>query len=792
MPVSQQSDKTVLTHPSGSSAEVYLYGATLTSWKSAGKEHIFLSEKAILDGSKAIRGGIPLVFPVFGKGKAPHVTASLPQHGFARISRWKLANSSEDAHSVTAQFGLDHTMISDEYRKAWPYDFSLIYTVKLSAESIETHLKIHNVGDKSFDFNTLLHTYFLIPDVHKVRVIGLSGLDYHDKVSSKFSKQEGEVVIRNEVDSVYANAPSENIQIQYGVQEQGAAEGINVHKNGLGDIVVWNPWSERAAGLADFGDEEYHRMICIEAGQVAEFIALAAGASWAGSQVLSLLTGSHHLVVTTCLHPSPAYSSTRTRSTMSGMDIDSTTTSDGIRATVEAGQMDNQSAEDELDHLFDLDDQEVFKGENPWHRTAPADLFTSKNADMDDLSADSPRQFMLFYRHFFPAKPYFQWLNYDTTPTPSKSFMNREFSFHLSDETFMRYQSYKNMDELKSELTRLCPTRIDLGAVYNIRPKDKNLVRAGAMVAVFKEMVFDIDMTDYDEIRTCCSGGDVCIKCWEFMTVALKIIDAALRDDFGFKHLLWVYSGRRGIHCWVGDERARMMTNEQRKAIVSYLEVIKGGAQQGKKVKLPNVLHPSLSRSYEIIQEHFRSLVFSSQDILTQPEHWEKMLAIIPDEAVKAQIREEWENAPTRAPSQKWGDLQTAIGDAISDSPKKKQILEHIPRDIIFQYTYPRLDEKVSTDVRHLLKSPFCIHPKTAIETCEEFDPSAAPTVPQLVKELNEYDAEHPATEDGPKLQDWQKTSLRGHVEVFERFVKGIHKDIRDKKRGEASKSLDF
>ncbi|KAI1302086.1 hypothetical protein EDD11_005757 [Mortierella claussenii] len=288
MPVSQQSSKTILTHPSGASAEVHLFGSTLTSWKVANKERIFLSEKAVLDGSKAIRGGIPLVFPVFGKGKAPHVTAALPQHGFARISHWKLVNASDSADTVTAQFGLDHTMISEEHRKLWPFDFSLIYTVKLVADTIETHLKIHNVGDQAFDFNTLLHTYFLIPDASKVRVVGLSGVDYTDKVLQKTSHQEGEITIHGEVDSVYANVKSADIEIHSGGQEP-KERGINVHRNGLSDIVVWNPWVEKAAGMADFGDEEYHRMICVEAGQVAEFIALAAGGSWEGSQVLSLL-----------------------------------------------------------------------------------------------------------------------------------------------------------------------------------------------------------------------------------------------------------------------------------------------------------------------------------------------------------------------------------------------------------------------------------------------------------------------------------------------------------------------
>ncbi|KAF8935342.1 hypothetical protein CPC16_002611 [Podila verticillata] len=285
MPIHQQSEKIILTHSTGASADVYFYGSTLTSWKVDGKERIFLSDKAVLDGSKAIRGGIPLVFPVFGKGKAPHVTASLPQHGFARVTRWKLVSSSEDATAVTVRLGLDHSMITEEFRKLWPFDFSLVYTVILAADNIKTELRVHNIGDHAFDFNTLLHTYFLIPDASAVKVIGLNGLDYVDKVLQTTARQEGDVVIRGEVDSVYANVKAHKLDIQYG----DVRKGIQIQKDGLDDIVVWNPWNEKAAGMADFGDEEFHKMICVEAGQVAEFIALAAGDAWKGSQILSLL-----------------------------------------------------------------------------------------------------------------------------------------------------------------------------------------------------------------------------------------------------------------------------------------------------------------------------------------------------------------------------------------------------------------------------------------------------------------------------------------------------------------------
>jgi len=65
-------------------------------------------------------------------------------------------------------------------------------------------------------------------------------------------------------------------------------------------------------------------------------------------------------------------------------------------------------------------------------------------------------------------------------------------------------------------------------------------------------------------------------------------------DDFGFEQIMWVYSGRRGVHCWVCDESARKLDNEGRKAIVSFLDIIKGGAQMARKVKLPSTLHPSL------------------------------------------------------------------------------------------------------------------------------------------------------------------------------------------------------
>lgn len=105
-------------------------------------------------------------------------------------------------------------------------------------------------------------------------------------------------------------------------------------------------------------------------------------------------------------------------------------------------------------------------------------------------------------------------------------FQNREFSFTLADEVYIRYLSYENLTEFENDLFAKNPFKIDIGAVMSIRPKDH---RVGNVQATQRELVFDIDMTDYDEVRTCCSGAEVCQKCWKFMVIACRILDESLR-----------------------------------------------------------------------------------------------------------------------------------------------------------------------------------------------------------------------------------------------------------------------
>ncbi|KAH6657286.1 galactose mutarotase-like domain-containing protein [Truncatella angustata] len=280
--------------PSGESVEVLLYGATVISWKGrAGNERLWLSKGAKLDGSKAVRGGIPLVFPVFGTAPNHDATSKLPQHGFARTSTWEFLGSSTSEstgnsdNSVKLDFGLSHANLSDESRKLWPYSFSLQYSVTLTPDNLGTGLVVTNQDDKPFEVQVLLHTYLQINDINKISVTGLEDADYLDKVDgAKAKKQSGSITIAGEVDRVYTpvKGPSEPV-----VVHEGDEKKYSVVRDNLEDVVVWNPWVDKSNSIGDFEPKDgYKNMICIEAGAVKGWQKLEAGDAFEGAQVISV------------------------------------------------------------------------------------------------------------------------------------------------------------------------------------------------------------------------------------------------------------------------------------------------------------------------------------------------------------------------------------------------------------------------------------------------------------------------------------------------------------------------
>jgi DNA primase small subunit len=237
-----------------------------------------------------------------------------------------------------------------------------------------------------------------------------------------------------------------------------------------------------------------------------------------------------------------------------------------------------------------------------------------------------------FYQRLFPWRLLFQWLNH--SPIPTHDFSHREFAFTLQNDAYLRYQSFPNFETLRKDVLKLNPSRFEIGPVYSANPRDRKSLRKAAFKPIAKELVFDIDLTDYDDIRTCCDKATICNKCWQFVTVAIKIVDVALKEDLGFKHIMWVYSGRRGAHAWVCDKRARAMDDQKRRAIIAYLDVVRGGDKSGKKANLRRPLHPHLARSLDVLKDKFAQNILRDQDPWRDNEKAERLLDLLPDKSM--------------------------------------------------------------------------------------------------------------------------------------------------------------
>jgi len=392
----------------------------------------------------------------------------------------------------------------------------------------------------------------------------------------------------------------------------------------------------------------------------------------------------------------------------------------------------------------------------------------------------SPELLALYYDRLFPFEEMFEWLS-ARSPHGSESefFSRREFSFTLENDIYVRFQSFADCKEFRNEVRRKNPHKIDLGAVYNIRPSMKHSVNS--FLPVEREFVIDIDMTDYDDIRNCCSEANICSSCWPLMTAAIKVLHRALVEDFGFQHVLWVYSGRRGVHCWISDVNVSKFDDEQRSKLVQYLHCFEGGSETSKaKLKISYPLHPSLTAADAELRSIFENEILPYQGYL-DGENWKEFVAKINDTESRKVVERAFQSGKYSSPQERWKFIKSNY----------KQFTE-----LVFLHCYPRLDVNVSKGMNHLLKSPFCIHPKTGRvcvpidpEQCDHFDPFTVPTLGQLHVELDQF-MDH----EGQNLKrEYDKTSLKPFMSYFrDTFLSRIKEHRLATSRAASEMSLQF
>lgn len=276
----------ILREPSGSSAEVRLYGGQVTSWKNDRKEELlFMSSKGNWKPPKAVRGGIPVCFLQFGN------LGTLEQHGFARNRFWELDSCPAPLPPSNNHSSVDLILRStEEDLKTWPRSFELRVRVSLSAGKLTLIPRVRNTDNKPFSFTFALRNYLSVSDVSEVRVEGLETLDYFDNLMQRerFTEQADAITFDGEVDRVYLSTPT-----KIAIIDHEKKRTFVLRKESLPDAVVWNPWDKKAKALADFGDEDYKSMLCLDSAAVESPIVLKPCEEWKGRQEISTVSSSY-------------------------------------------------------------------------------------------------------------------------------------------------------------------------------------------------------------------------------------------------------------------------------------------------------------------------------------------------------------------------------------------------------------------------------------------------------------------------------------------------------------------
>jgi glucose-6-phosphate 1-epimerase len=245
-------------------ATLYLQGAHLASWTPRGQQPVlFLSSHSELAPGRAIRGGVPIIFPWFG---ARSDGRPGPQHGFARTSLWSVESA---ALRKNGDMALTFLLLPNKTTRSFGYDnFELQFSVTISY-SLHMELETRNLAHEPLKIGEALHSYYSVSDLRHVAVTGLDHATYLDHAEHDVRKQQtGPLQLSAETDRLFVNTDATCT-----IEDPSWQRRIVIEKSGSHSTVVWNPWAEKAVHMADLGDE-WRRFVCVETANAADNVVL--------------------------------------------------------------------------------------------------------------------------------------------------------------------------------------------------------------------------------------------------------------------------------------------------------------------------------------------------------------------------------------------------------------------------------------------------------------------------------------------------------------------------------------
>lgn len=325
----------------------------------------------------------------------------------------------------------------------------------------------------------------------------------------------------------------------------------------------------------------------------------------------------------------------------------------------------------------------------------------------------------------------------------SESFPRREFRLKFKikeDEINQRYNSYDSHMALHKDIVRRRPVQLDIGPVFSERPRYQCLIGRDNLERVGRELIFDVDLKDYDDVRHCAcvqrqQGLRVCRDCWPIAMAAAKIIEFLLREKFGFIHTVYFFSGSKGIHCWVLDEDAFTMPDSARRAISNYFKIFCN----------PNSWSEVHETKCFAMQACFHSLMTPMFTEILGNGFFDARTEVVRNaiaEVVNSNsgcdfkfpiLDSGWDSAST------WERYRMAI-------QKQCANFKAVLRTIVFRFIFPRIDYSVTETVQHLIRAPLTPHSATGLycvplrlESIDSFNAANVPSL-QATENLKVYE----------------------------------------------------
>ena len=254
--VNQQNIQIVEVDNKHAKASISLFGGHVIRYmpKADQRQRLWLSEKAIFDGEQALRGGVPVCWPWFGDHQVSRIDPNdrrFPAHGYVRKQLWDITDCQETPQGtqLTLQPKSSQGPGFDGHAQV-----SLVIHV---GQGLSMQLVTKNLGKQAFDFNCALHSYFAVEDIHHTQLRGLSG-DYSDKTRDwKILPTPNSYTFREECDRVHLSQPKQVAIVDGNSRTEIASRGHD-------SMVVWNPWAENSAAMADMTDKGFESMLCVE------------------------------------------------------------------------------------------------------------------------------------------------------------------------------------------------------------------------------------------------------------------------------------------------------------------------------------------------------------------------------------------------------------------------------------------------------------------------------------------------------------------------------------------------